>query len=283
MIKFLVDSASDYDRKEIEEKNMEYISIAVTIDDKTYHDGKDITKNEFFQMVEKAENFPKTAQPSPQEYVDVFEKAKKNGDEIIAVTLASALSGTYQSANLAKSIVGYEKIYIIDSCAATYNIKFMVEYGIKLREQGKNAEEIVSAIEKMKGNVTLYAVLDTLDNLYKGGRLSKLEAGIGSMARIKPLITLTSEGKVGVKAKSIGRKKALNDIMKLIEEDIIDHDFPVYCIYSYGMKNCDMFMERAKECGIKFDEILQIGPTIGTHIGPEAYGIIYVKKDRKSE
>lgn len=278
MIKFLVDSASDYDRKEIEEKNMEYIPIAVTIDDKTYYDGKDITKSEFFQMAEKAKSFPKTAQPSPHEYVEVFQKAKNNGDEIIAVTLASELSGTYQSANLAKSIVGYDKIYIIDSCAATYNIKFMVDYGINLRNQGKSAEEIVSAIEGMKGKVTLYAVLDTLDNLYKGGRLSKLEAGIGSMARIKPLITLTSEGKVGVKGKSVGRKKALKDIMKLIEEDIIDHEFPVYCIYSYGMENCNIFMERAKESGINFDEILQIGPTIGTHIGPEAYGIIYVKK-----
>lgn len=277
MIRFLVDSASDYEKKEAEEKGIEYISISVTVDEKTYHGGVDISKDEFFKMLEVSENFPKTAQPSPQEYVDIFEKAKKNGDEVIVVTLASELSGTYQSANLAKNMVDYDRIYIIDSCAASFNIKVMVDYGMKLREQGKSAEEIVKAIEQIKGKVTLYAVLDTLDNLYKGGRLSKLEAGIGTMAKIKPLITFTNEGKICVKAKSIGKKKALNDMIKLIGEDTIDTAFPVYALYSYGTENCDTFVERAKENGIKFDEILQIGPTIGTHIGVGAYGIIYVR------
>lgn len=278
MIKFLVDSASDYDRKEAEEKGIGYIPIAVTIEDKTYYDGIDLTKNEFHEMIKTAKEFPKTSQPSPQEFVDAFEQAKENGDEIIYIALSSELSGTYQSANLAKSMVEYDKVHIIDSCAATFNIKIMADYGMKLREQGKNAKEIVIAIEEFKERVTLYAVLDTLENLYRGGRLSKLEAGIGSMAKIKPLITFSQEGAINVKAKSIGKKKALNDMMKLIGEDTIDDEFPVYALYSYGTENCEMFMEKAKESGVQFDEVFQIGSTIGTHIGPGAYGIIYVKK-----
>lgn len=277
MIKFLVDSASDYEKTETEKKGIIRIPITITLKDKHILDGE-ITKDQFYQLVQNADELPKTSQPSPQDFLDVFEKAKENDDELICILLSSNLSGTLQSATLAKSIAGYDKIHIIDSLSATYVIKMMTEYGIQLRDSGKNALEIVDELEKIKSKIKLYAVLDTLENLKKGGRLSAVEAGIGTLAKIKPLVTLTEDGKVGMKGKSIGRKKALADIVKLVEKENINTNYPIYNIYSYGMDNNKLFLDKLNEIGIAPDESLQIGPTIGTHIGPGAYGIIFVKK-----
>lgn len=277
MIKFLVDSASDYEKTETEKKGIIRIPITITLKDKHILDGE-ITKDQFYQLIQKADELPKTSQPSPQDFLDVFEKAKENDDELICILLSSNLSGTLQSATLAKSIAGYDKIHIIDSLSATYVIKMMTEYGIQLRDSGKNALEIVDELEKIKSKIKLYAVLDTLENLKKGGRLSAVEAGIGTLAKIKPLVTLTEDGKVGMKGKSIGRKKALADIVKLVEKENINTNYPIYNIYSYGMDNNKLFLDKLNEIGIAPDESMQIGPTIGTHIGPGAYGIIFVKK-----
>ncbi len=192
---------------------------------------------------------------------------------------ASGLSGTVQSAALAKDMVNYDNIYIVDSLTATYAIKVLVDYGMELRDKGKTAQEITDILDEMKSRVKIYAVLDTLENLYRGGRLSKLEAGIGSLAKIKPLITITEDGKIGVKAKSIGKKKALNDIEKLITAENIDESFPIYSLYSLGTENNETFTDKLSEQGVEFTDRFQIGPTIGTHIGPGAYGIIFVRKE----
>ena len=132
MIKFLVDSASDYEKTETEKKGILRIPITITLKDKYILDGE-ITKDEFYQLVQNADELPKTSQPSPQDFLDVFEKAKENDDELICILLSSKLSGTLQSATLAKSMAGYDKIHIIDSLSATYVIKMMTEYGIQLR------------------------------------------------------------------------------------------------------------------------------------------------------
>lgn len=278
MIKFLIESSSDYDINEARSKGIEYVPITITIGNETFLDDGEISKDTFYKMTQESEEFPKTAQPSPQEFLDIFENVKKDEDVLICILLSSALSGTVQSATLAKSMVDYDDIHIVDSLTATYAIKVLADYGMKLRDEGKNAKEIVEALENVKSKVKIYAVLDTLENLYRGGRLSKLEAGIGNLAKIKPLITITEEGKIGVKAKSIGKKKALNDITKLIGSEEIDESFPIYSLYSIGTENNETFTDSISEMGIEFTDRLQIGPTIGTHIGPGAYGIILVQK-----
>ena len=187
MIKFLIDSGSDCNKEQLQEKGIEYIPIAISIGDKSFRDGE-ISKDEFYKLTQESEEFPKTAQPSPQDFIDIFEKIKADGDELICILLSSGLSGLIQSATLAKNMVEYDKIHIVDSLSATFVIKVLVDYGIQLRDSGKTAEEIVAAIKEIQPKVRMYAVLDTLDNLYKGGRLSKIEAGIGTIAKIKPLI-----------------------------------------------------------------------------------------------
>ncbi|XCP86439.1 DegV family protein [Roseburia hominis] len=278
MIRILVDSSSDYTLAEIKEKNMELLPISIAIGEKTYVDGIDMGRDEFYEILERSGEFPKTSQPSPQEFLDVFEDAKEKGDELICILLSSGLSGTRQTAVMAKSMVDYEQIHIIDSLSATYTIKEMADYACKLRADGKTAKEIVTAVEEMKSKVKVVAALDTLEYLGRGGRISKTVATIGDMANIKPIITVTEKGEIGMLGKCIGRNKAISYIIKHLQELEIDPDFPVYVIYSYGTDNCQRFETKLEKEGIQIADRLQIGSTIGAHIGPEAFGIIFVER-----
>lgn len=276
MIKILVDSSSDYEIKEIKEKGLEFIPISITIGEKDYSDGVDFEKNQFYELLKNSSDFPKTSQPSPEAFLKVFRDAKENGDSVICILLSSALSGTCQSAVLAKNIVEYDNIYIIESLSATYPIKIMADYALALVKKGLSAKEIVQKTEELKPRITLLAGLDTLEYLAKGGRLSKSAVAIGELANIKPVITLTKEGSVGVLGKCIGRNKAVSQVIKHMQELKIDSDFPIYPIYTYGTDNCMRFEEKLNELGYHLNDRLQVGATIGAHIGPDAFGIVFV-------
>lgn len=279
MIRILVDAASDYPAEELKGKNIDLIPIRVTIGDTTYLDGVDLNRNDFYRLLEETGEFPKTSQPSPQEFLDIFEEVKEKGDELVCILLSSALSGTFQSAMLAKEMAGYDGIYLVDSLSATYTIKVMADYACRLRGEGISAGEIAERLDAIKARVRVLAALDTLEYLSRGGRLSKTAAAIGDMANIKPIITITREGKVGILGKSLGKNKAICAIKKQLQELSIDDSFPVYSIYSFGTDNCAKFEEKLEQEGYHTGRRMQIGPTIGSHIGPEAFGIIFVTKD----
>ncbi|MDO4322005.1 MAG: DegV family protein [Lachnospiraceae bacterium] len=276
MIRILVDSSSDYTVEEIKEKNIELVHIRITLGEKTYIDGYDLGRDEFYEILQNSKDFPQTSQPSPQSFLDIFKDVKEKGDELICILLSSALSGTYQSAVLAKNMTDYDSIYLIDSLSATYTIKVMADYACRLREDGSSAAEITRKVENLKSRVKVLAALDTLEFLGRGGRISKAAAAIGDLANIKPLITISEEGKVEILGKCLGKNKAIHAILKRLEELGIDPDFPVYPIYSYGTENCAAFEKKLNTAGYSTNDMLQIGSTIGTHIGPGAFGIIFV-------
>ena len=139
MIKILVDSSSELTKKEAEEKGFLFVPISVNIGGREYRDGVDLTKDKFYDLLVNSGEFPQTSQPSPQAFLELFEQAKKNGDEVVAILLSSALSGTYQSAVLAKQMVDYEGIYLIDSLTATGVIQILADYAQGLIEKGKSA------------------------------------------------------------------------------------------------------------------------------------------------
>lgn len=278
MIRILVDSASDYSLEEVKQKHIDMISLRITIGEKTYVDGVDFGRDEFYEILEKSGEFPKTSQPSPETFLGIFQEVKEKGDDLICILLSSELSGTYQSAVLAKSMVEYENIYLVDSLSATYVIKVLADYACQLRTEGMPAEAIAEKVEQLKPNVKVAAALDTLEYLSRGGRIGKAAAVIGDMANLKPIITLTEEGKVGMVGKCLGKNKAIGSLLKSLQESEIDTDFPMYTIYSYGNENCGKLEEKLTKEGYKPKERLQIGSTIGAHIGPEAFGVIFVKK-----
>lgn len=278
MIRILVDSSSDYTMEEIKEQEFSFVPLNILISGKSYRDVVDLIPDDFYKLLISSKDFPKTSQPSPQDFAEIFEDVKAKGDEIICILLSSALSGTCQSAHLAKDMVDYDGIHIIDSLAATAMIKFMGNHAAKLVKEGLSAQEIVQKIEAMKGKIKVVAGLDTLEYLCKGGRLSKASATIGELANLKPIITVTEEGKVSVISKCLGKNKALNFILKYLENSERDMSFPLYTLYSYGTENTEKLEERLTKEGISYDERVQLGSTIGAHIGPGAFAILYVIK-----
>lgn len=279
MIKILVDSSSELTKKEAEEKGFLFVPISVNIGGREYRDGVDLTKDKFYDLLVNGGEFPQTSQPSPQAFLELFEQAKKNGDEVVAILLSSALSGTYQSAVLAKQMVDYEGIYLIDSLTATGVIQILADYAKGLSEEGKGAAEVAERTDAFKARVHAIAMVDTLEFLQKGGRIGKAAAMIGELTRLKPLITLTEDGRVGVIGKAIGKNKAMSFMMKWLEEHPVDEAFPSYSIFTSGTANCEQFEEKLEKHGIATAGRLQLGAAIGTHIGPNAFGIVYVGKE----
>lgn len=278
-IKILTDSGSDYEKNEIEEKNIDVIPIPISFKGNDYLSGIDLNKDEFFELLESEEDFPKTAQPSPQIFIDYFENAKKNGDEVIAIMLSGSLSGMLQTMHLCKKTVGYDKIHIIDSVSATVGIRLLVDNAVKLRTEGKSVEEIVTETEELKKRIRLYATFPTLKYLVKGGRLSRFEASAATLARIKPVITINPVGEVLVCHKGVGIKRSIDYMAQAFIDERPDINYPIFPIYSGDPSNCRIMLEKISEKGFNISDrkITNIGPTIGTYVGIGAAGIVFIK------
>ena len=175
-------------------------------------------------------------------------------------------------------MVEYEKIYLVDSLSAVVAVQMLCDTALKRIAQGKTAEEIVEELEEVKGRTRIFAALDTLEYLAMGGRISKAAAAIGEMANIKPVITVNKEGKVDVIGKGLGINRTLGFLQKKVEEAQIDEQYPIYSLFSYGEENCGKLEQRLEKKGYQIQARRQICPAIGTHIGPEAFGICFCEK-----
>lgn len=278
MIRVLVDSSSDYMQAEAQKNNLEFVPLTVMINDVTYKSGVELTHDEFYEKLIDGKEFPKTAQPSPQDFLTIFEDAKEKGDDVICILLSSALSGTCQSAHLAKNMADYDNIYIIDSLSAIAGMRIMAEYAVKLSSAGIPASEIAEKIEAVKSKVKIVAGVDTLEYLCRGGRLSRTAATIGELANLKPILTVKPEGNLEVLGKTLGRVKAINYILNQLENSTVDTEFPMYSVYTYGTENVEKLENKLSKEGYRIDNRCQIGASIGAHVGPGAFGVVFVEK-----
>lgn len=274
MIKIAVDSNAEC--KQGDNIIDALVPIAVTIGEKGFLGGVNLENDDFYEMLINGKDFPSTSQPSPTTFTDLFEDAKNNGDDLILITIASALSGTYQSACMARDMVGYDRIFVIDSQLATHPMWVLTKAAYDMREAGKTAEEIVEALEELKGRIKVIAAVDTLEFLHRGGRLSKAAATIGSIASLKPILTIKEDGSLGVIGKALGRGKAMQFVMTKLKSVEIDENYPIYSLYTYGTENCEALEEQMKAAGYNPEERRQIGPSVGAHVGPGAYGVVFV-------
>lgn len=277
MIRIVVDSAADCGCKPGVYDHL--IPLTVTLGERDYLDSVELSADRFYELLAGSDDFPKTSQPSPEAYFKVFRDAKKAGDDVLCFTVSSALSGTYQSATIAKEMVAYDRVHIMDSCAASHLIAMLVEFARKRIDEGAAAETIVSECEALKSRIKVFAGLDTLEYLQKGGRLGKTSAAVGQIAGIKPIVTFTSEGLVSVAGKAIGVPRAMAAIVSKLQQVQLDPDFPVYSLYTSGMGNTAKLEEKLQQAGIQVTEPRQVGPTIGAHVGPNVYGVVFVVKE----
>ncbi|MBW7572998.1 DegV family protein [Caproiciproducens faecalis] len=278
-IKIITDSTSDiaFDRQE--ELGIKIVSLSVRFGDKEYVDGVDLTKPQFFQMLRESAELPTTAQVNPERFEKIFAESVQNGDEVIGIFISSKLSGTYQSAVIAKQMLGAENIHLIDSLSVSFGLALLVYEMIKLRDAGKSAPEICSAVKELKKRQKFYAIIDTLKYLKMGGRLSASSAFIGSMLHIKPIIAIEN-GEIKAFDKKKGHKAAAQRIAEMMEQEKPDSAYRVF----FGDSDAQQFINLLKDAvesvaDISDSETVALGSVVGTHGGPGCVGISYIAQE----
>ena len=278
MVRIITDSAADFTPAELEQKNIICIPLKVLFDTEEYEENISLTKDGFYEKLLASKGFPKTSQAAPSVLAGLFEDAKAAGDEVIYITLSSALSGTWQTAMFIREDVAYEKAYVVDSRNATGGQRMLVEHAVRLRDAGKSAEEIVAQVEALRERIVLYACINTLEYLYRGGRISHLSYTLGTLAQIKPIIHVDHNGRVDIPAKAMGMRKGMEHLCKQADIKKPDPDFPLYVMYTNDRSVAENLALRLAEHGqaVHPDNIIQVGAAIGSHIGPAACGLVYI-------
>jgi DegV family protein with EDD domain len=278
-VRIITDSTSDISLEQAKQLGVTIVPLKVIFADKEYKEGIEISIDGFYEKLVKADRLPTTSQPSPDDFLIYFNEAKEAGDSVVVILIAGKLSGTLQSATIAKDMINYKEIYIVDSLNAITGLRLLVEHAVKLSRQGMNAAQIAETIEGLKDRIVLLAMVDTLEYLHKGGRLSKSSAIIGSLLNFKPIITLR-DGAIGVVGKERGSNKGIAKILETIDEfGVMDPNFPIYFGYTAEDSKTLILKEKVVEkYGLKETQIYPVGCVVGTHVGPGACVITYIKK-----
>ncbi len=283
-IRIVTDSTADLIPELVERYGISVVPLEVLVNGKAYKDKIDITNEEYYEILRSAEALPTTSQPSPAVFADVYRALAQEGAEhIISIQLSSELSGTYQSSVLAAGLVqDVVTVHNFDSRTATMGLGLIVLSAARMADEGRSLEEILAQVEYMIQNSDLYFLLDSLDNLHKGGRIGKASHVFGSLLNIKPVLNL-HDGVISAYEKVRGNKgnKALERLIAILA-DKIDPNKKLYCTVGYcdNREIADYMVEKLK-AGVNCDEFiyLQIGSVVATHIGMGAVGLAFYQME----
>ena len=279
MVRIITDSAADFEPFELQEKNILCIPIRVHLGQQEYEENINMSKDQFYGLLAETGETPKTSQPAPAYLADLFADAKAAGEEAVYFTLSSALSGTYQTACMTREDAESDACFVVDSKNATGGQRLLVEYAVRLRDAGKSAAEIVAAVESIRDKIVLYACIDTLEYLYRGGRISQTVYKLGTLAQVKPIIRVTEEGAIEVPAKAMGMRKGMDMLCKQLEQKKPSPEHNLYVMYTADRTNGEALAKKIRDMGydVPDSRIINVGAGIGSHIGPNACGIVYVE------
>lgn len=275
-IRIITDSASDMPAGYREDVTV--VPLHVRFGAEEYLDGVNLSHREFYEKLIEDEELPTTSQVAPYAFEDAYKEAKKAGEQVIVITISGRLSGTYQSACIASE--DYEDmVHVIDSENVTVGERALVEYAIRLMDAGEDIDTIVDTINREKKNIHVVGLLDTLEYLKKGGRISKTAAFVGGMLSIKPVIAIEN-GEVAMLGKARGSKQGNNLLVQQIEKaGGIDFSKPYYLGYAglddtllqkYIADSAHLWEEHTDRL-----EIMSVGGAIGTHVGPGAIAVAF--------
>ncbi|MBQ8373943.1 MAG: DegV family protein [Clostridia bacterium] len=281
MVKLLIDSAADIGAKEAETLGVTMLPLVVSFGDESYYDGVELSPRDFYEKLIESDTLPKTSQITPFRFDEAYANLTANGDEVVAITISSKLSGTYGAAvTAAENYAG--KVFVVDSLNAAIGERLLVQYALRLIEEGKTAAQIAEELEEKKKKVNLMAVLGTLEYLKKGGRISSAVAFAGELLSIKPVIAIV-DGEVKLVGKAMGSKKGNNLLNTLVQKQGgIDFSMPYGVVWS-GLS--DEFLKKyVKDSAHLWERetdrvpSYMIGGTIGAHVGPGAIGVAFFSK-----
>ena len=275
-VNIIVDSTADI-TEDVKER-LTVVPLTLRFGDEEYIEGVTIQKKEFYQKLIESDVLPKTSQASPADFEDVFEKIVAAGESAVVITLSSKLSGTWQSAMIAAR--EYEdSVYVVDSRSVAIGAAILAKLALRLVDEGMGAREIAERLEKEREKICLIAMLDTLEYLKKGGRISAAAAFAGGVLSIKPVVCIR-DGEIVILGKARGSKQGNNLLVSEIRKTGgIDFTKPILLGYT-GLDDTllQKYIEDSKalwEEGISSLETTMIGSVIGTHAGPGAVAVAF--------
>ena len=276
--RIIIDSTCDL-TPEIK-KQVHVVPLTVHFGEEEYIDGVTIDHKQFYEKLIETDVHPSTSQATPAAFEEEYEKAKAAGESAVVITLSSKLSGTYQSAVIATE--DYGDIYVVDSASVTLGTSILVELALRLAEQGLTAAEIAKQLEEEKKKIVLVALVDTLEYLKKGGRISKTVAAFGTVLNIKPVLSVV-DGEIQMLGKARGSKMGNNLLIQEINKaGGVDFSKPFLLGYS-GLSDALLlkYIEDSRylwEEGSSEIRYTTVGSVIGTHAGPGAVAVAFFRK-----
>ena len=277
-VKIIIDSTADL--MPAVKARTKVVPLTVHFGDEEYIDGVTISHREFYEKLVETDVMPRTSQANPDAFARAFEEVTAAGDSAVAIVISSKLSGTCQSAMIAAA--DYDNVYVVDSGTGAIGAGILTEYALQLADQGMDAKAIAQILEGEKKRIKIVAMVDTLEYLYKGGRLSKTAAIAGGILNIKPVLAI-DDGEIKVLGKARGSKQGNNFLISEIEKaGGVDFERPVLLGYT-GLSNATLvkYMEDSKAIWADSRSALNytiIGSVIGTHAGPGAIAVAFFSK-----
>lgn len=280
-LQIIIDSASDFDRQEAETLGLHFLPLSITWEGKIYRDQIDISSREFYEKLVETGELPTTSQLTPNDYGELLRRLTENGDQVVIIALSSKLSGTCQSAMIAAEEYPGQ-VFVVDSQNVTMGEQILIRYAVRLRDQGLDAAALAAELEEVKSRIQVIAVVDTLEYLKRGGRISSVTAIAGTFLGIKPVVSVI-DGEVQVIGKARGSKKANNLLTERIEQTGgIDFSMP-YVLGFTGLSDeiLKKYIADSAHLWQAYTDTLSvtaIGSVIGTHVGPGAVGAAFFSK-----
>lgn len=275
-IKIITDSTLDLPISIIKENNVEVLPLLINFGEESYFDGIEINIDSMQERIERDNILPTTAQITPNRFEEAFRKNLQQGNKVLAILMSSDLSGTYQSACIAKNMIESDDVIVIDSKNVTSGLGLLVLKACKLRDNGMSIEEIAKEIESNISKVKSSLSFESLENLVRGGRLSKTAGTIGSVLGLR-LILEVKEGKMAVKDKVRGSKKALKKIISDFENGNPDLNGPIVLLEFRNEDVYDGLKTYFMEKNIEYIDA-KVGCTVGIHSGVKPCGIFFFEK-----
>lgn len=275
-IKIVTDSTADLSQEVIEKYDIHVLPLSISVNGQTYLDRVDLQPDEFIEEMAKSEELPKTSQPAMGTFVEMYEKLGEDGSEVLSIHMTGGMSGTVATANSAASMTD-TKVTVVDSQFISHALAYQVIEAAKLAKEERSLEEILTRIEEVRKNTRLYVVVDTLENLVKGGRIGKGKAFIGSLLNIKPIANLDG-GAYNPVTKVRSQGQIVKTLTKLFEQDTAGKAIKAVGIPHAKAMPLAESMKAAieKASGFAQSEIFYTTPVISTHTGPGAIGFMYL-------
>jgi len=279
-VAIVTDSTADIPLEVRQQLDITMVPLKVIMGSETYLDNLELTPAQFYAKLTSSSELAKSSQPSPSEFFDVFKKLTDQGKTVVCISLSSVLSGTYQSAMIAKSMLDDDAdVTIIDSRSASYGYGLLVVAAAKLAREGADKARIVDEVNRLRGSMKLYFLVDTLEYLQKGGRIGKASALIGTLLNIKPILSIDDEGYVYSFEKARGQKRAFGRIAELLEEDFKNDPVQLVIAKTPGFEAGLAELSELLKSKLNVAHYLEteIGPVIGTHAGPGTLGLFVTR------